>query len=387
MGIQIIRIKSKISVEQAKKIGLSALFALTAGELVSCTQLSTLSSTLNLASIPTPTSSSTAVLNAALGPKAAKIFFSSQSVQSSFDPIGVATSSSGTSQQQTTSTNFHPGLQPIKVFNPDGSLLGSRTYNTDGTVSSSNQWPSWISSIDIGISGPNNLAATNSACAQFATASEANPSNTSCLTGPVTNRTQVACGAPAGQFRVSEADCVSATTGTGGPNDGVYLRAVFNRGQVGLAMSENILVVIEYLASSLNPAPQNPRNCFINGIFYPEGCSDFTWKAFLKHNITENSSSTGITIQPFLMLIPPMTNSVLGSANQSLNYSGANPMTRQIIVPLAADSNLSVLQISRIQNNFPSQADLATYCGASASGSNSPLCAGVIFYSMTFYRI
>ncbi len=335
--------------------------------LSACTQLSTLNTS-------TP-SIATAKSFVPTGTMAAKIFFSNSSdnASGSFDSSSISAASSGTSLTQATSaTVFHLGLQPTRVFNPDGTLLGSQQYNTDGSVNTAsiNHWPAWLQSVDIGISGPNNPNATSIACANFA-GSTTNDLGAICNLGS----SQVPCGASKGQFRVSEADCTSNTqTGIGGPNDGVYLRAVFNRGSTGLGPTENILVVIEYVASSLNPAPISANKCFSeSGLFSPESCSDFVWRAYLKHNVAE------IT-QPFFLLIPPMVNSLLGFAQNSVSSVGSNPSTRQLVLPLATDPNLTVLQISRIKSNF-------TNTLSSTCSSSSPLCAGVIFSSMTFYRI
>ncbi len=357
----------------------------------------TLSSLAATTASPSPTASTT-------GPKAVKIFLSVQNstsatstIQASFDQGSLGATSAGTSQLQPGQSNsFHLGLQPTEVFHPDGSPLAYRLYNTDGTpnISTSTNWPSWLQSFDIGISGLNNPGATNPACARFTTSAE---TGNNCKIGPKSSLLPANCNAPLNQFRISEADCSSTNSdgtnttqiGTGGPNDGIYLRAVFNRGTGGLSPQENILVVIEYLANSLNPAPADPSRCLSGNTFTLETCSDFVWRAFLKHNVLENQTTSATPLQPFFLFIPPMINSVIGSSTSNPPYLGVNPSARQIILPLAIDPALTVFQLSRISSYFPVAQDLNTYCNSSpgSNGSNTPLCAGIVFYSVTFYRI
>lgn len=267
------------------------------------------------------------------------------------------------------------GLQAQRVFNPDGSLLAS------GTASST--WPAWLSSFEIGISGTSNSSAKDPNCAKFASSTEA--TDLSCDFGNGSGTSP--CGAPPSQFRVSEVDCSlgspAASNGNGGPSDGVYLRAKFNRSQLG--SSENILVVMEYSASALNPAPSNPTTCFQGGAFTPEACSDFVWKAYLKHSSSE-------LVQPYLLLVPPTFASVLVTVAPTplagAQGSGTGIAAKQFFLPLAADSNLTELQITRRQSNFPSPTNLKAFCTPTGTiPGNSPLCAGMVFYSLTFYRM
>lgn len=303
-------------------------------------------------------------------PRAAKIIFKQAFPNGSFD----AASAAGTRAQP---GKGHPAT---RVFNPDGSMLS-------GTGPGSATWPAWLSSFEIGISGGNNASAPASNCAKFADATESTATNCD-LKGAVGAGTDH-CGAPGSLYRVSEFDCKSGTTtvdGNGGPSDGVYIRATFDRAQLGTA--ENMMAVIEYVAASFNPAPESPVDCFNGGVFTPENCSDVAWKVFLKHNVTE-------MVQPFLMLAPPTQNFVV-TANSvtGLTSSGANPSTKQIYVPLAADPSLSVFQVSRIRSALnASSAAVMAACnnlpapGAAVLPANTPLCAGIVFYSLTFYRI
>lgn len=290
------------------------------------------------------------------GARAAKIILKQASPTGSFDapPAGGTVNAAGS------------GHLATRVFNADGSLLS--------TSSTSSTWPKWLESFELGLSGVNNTAAPNDACAAFATATEASASNCNFGAGAGT----ASCGAPATVFRVSEVDCLSGNgtqDGKGGPADGVYLRAKFSRDPAVLAPFENLLVVVEYAPSSLNPAPANPSTCFSGGLFSPESCSDHTWKVFLKHSLSE-------IVQPYLLFVPP----TYGSVNTTTRTGGSGITTKQFVIPLAADSRLNTLQISRIKANIPNRATLSSTCSNGGTG-NSPLCVGVVIYSITFYRM
>ncbi len=293
---------------------------------------------------------------------AAKIIFQ-QSTGGSFDSL----QSQGTTQG--TVPNPGSGHPAKRIFNPDNTLQGSMDNSGKQT-----NWPSWLSSFEIGISGPQNTSATQPNCATFAGNTEATTSNCQIGSPPV----QTQCGAPLGQFRVSEVDCSipnSATAaGTGGPTDGIYLRAILNRNNMG--STENLLLVLEYAASSLNPAPANPMACWSNGNFLPENCSDFVWRAYIKHGTSE-------VVMPYLLLIPPTLGSVLSPGYAS----GTQVSAKQFLLPLAPDPNLNVIQISRTQSHFTNLPLLQSTCASSGMPGNTPLCAGVVFHSLTLYRI
>lgn len=290
------------------------------------------------------------------GARAARIILKQASPTGSFD----APTSGGTVNQAGS------GHKAARIFNADGSLLA--------TSPSSSTWPKWLESFEVGISGTNNAAAPNEGCATFATATEASAANCNFGAGAGTAN----CGAPATVYRVSEVDCLAGngtTDGKGGPADGVYLRAKFSRDSAYLAPFENLLVVVEYAASSLNPAPSNPTSCFSGGLFSPESCADHTWKAYLKHSLTE-------VVQPYLLLVPP----TFAYVNTTTRTGGAGITTKQFVIPLAADSKLNTLQISRVRANLSNRALLSSTCSNGGTG-NSPLCVGIVIYSVTFYRM
>ena len=176
------------------------------------------------------------------------------------------------------------------------------------------------------------------------------------------------------------------TVGTGTDQDGIYFRATFNRNTSYLGATENVMAVVNYSAAAYNPAPANPTSCFTNGKFTPESCSDFTWKVFLKHTPSE-------VVQPYVMMIPPTAYYVNGSTSGT---SSSTPMTKQFFLPLAGDPNLTSVQFSRINSTLNSangaSGGYITACDnggtrLSATGANTPLCAGIVIYSITFFRI
>jgi hypothetical protein len=306
-------------------------------------------------SVPSPESTVTRVTTepTLLGARAAKIIFKVtpvfQTPSGSFDPApasGTAATPGG-------------GLQAARVFYPDGSLLAQGT--------NSSQWPRWLRSVEIGISGANNASAKNPACARFTDFSE---SDSLCTL----NNKNFNCSGPAPFFRVSEYDCQrnnDTLNGNGSSQDGVSIRAYFNRDTSVLGAKENILAVLEYTAASMNPAPQNPMDCWSDGKFSPSnpGCSDSVWQIYLKHQSNEQ-------IQPYLLLIPP-------------TFRGSQISTKQFLLPLASDPNLTLVQISRISGlrENENETKFKTACNGSSPQANSPLCVGIIMHSLTFFRI
>jgi hypothetical protein len=274
------------------------------------------------------------------------------------------------------------GLQALRLFDTQGNTIA-----TTGTTDPN--WPTWLQSFEIGISGASNTAAPNPNCARF-------PEGTSEASAACTfGSNSSTCGSSA-NFRISEVDCgVSPpATGQGNAQDGIYFRAIFNRNTAYLGPTENILAVIEYAASAYNGAPSNPTTCFSSSSgtgFAPEQCADFSWKVFLKHYPTEAT-------QPFMMMIPPTPYYVYGN---STNTSGASTVTKQFFVPLASDQNLTEVQISRITSNLVSgwsgwtasntYANYLLACDPgtlrTSTGADTPLCAGLVVSSITFYRI
>ena len=302
-----------------------------------------------------PAPSPTAVLPD--GPKAVKIIFKQDPDLGSFD----SAPSNGTK------TARGSGFHASRFFKPDGkTLLSSR--------------PSWLVDFEIGLSGSQNEKANNSACARFATNVEIANSTCSYAAGVP----GVKCGASGAYYRVSEWDCAQNTNPVSGngTTDGVYIRAYFSRLPENLAATENILAVVEYTSSAFNLPNADPATCFNGGDFTGQNCADFIWHAYLRPNDDNH-------VQPFMLFVPPMN----GFVNPTLGTGGGGTTTRQIMLPLAANPDAKIFQLSRITSSAKLQTDAANpgsdfskECSTSGVG-NSPLCAGMVFYSITFYRM
>ncbi len=326
--------------------------------IISCSIQSQLSN-LNLstvASIATPTATpSGTVYNFGLWNsevRAVRIFFLTynNSNYGSFDPVAVGAPYSDTMD-----------YVADRFYSPSNDLLSGA--------------PPWLQTFEIKTNGAPEY------CAQFETqlniAGNCHP----------TVGTSANCGAPVGQFRVSEVDCVQAVSplpaGIGSETDGLYMRAIINRKY--LAPYENLLMILEYTASTIHLPSTDPSTCFVNGQWTPENCVDFLWSVYLRHSTAEMPN------QPFLMLVPP-----LFLFAQAILKNDTQPMiaTKQVVIPLAMDSTLSIIQISRQSAHFQGNAaNLLTMCATPAggplpaTGGVSPLCAGMIFNTETFYRI
>lgn len=311
------------------------------------------------------TSESTSSQTIPTGPRSAKIKFrvSGDTGLGSFD----APAAAGTKNVPGS------GHRVERLFNPDNSLLAASP--------SASSWPKWLSFAELGISGSSNDAAQNQNCARFSV--DTTSSKESSQVCKFSDNTTFACGGPTDYFRVSEYDCmrgdVPTLTGNGGGSDGVFVRINLNRDTSKLGATENLMVVLEYQASTLNPGPANPAACTSSGIFDPTDthCADMSWQMFLKHSASE-------VVQPFLLLVPPG----FGFVDQANKRAGASVVTKQFFLPLASDSKLSVLQISRMRALSTSAPGFAASCNeAPDSAANSPLCLGMVLYSMTLYRM
>ncbi|OFZ19079.1 MAG: hypothetical protein A2X94_10025 [Bdellovibrionales bacterium GWB1_55_8] len=309
------------------------------------------SSTSEQQTVPSPTVSESS--NA----RAVKVLFKTPTFD---NPSGSFDTPSGLSGMTT---------KAVRLYKPDGELLAS---TGDAT------WPGWLVDVEVGISGSNNSAATNANCARFATADDA--ANGKCYKTPAADADAFDCSAPEGYYRVSEVDCLSDTIreGDGTAGDGVTIRATFNRDTTRLGSAENVMAIVEYSASALS-VPNEASPCFTKGRFSAEACSDLTWKAFLRSSTAE----TGVA--PFLMLVPPS----VGVVNRTDKKAGSGMSTKKIILPLAADPTLQVFQLSRIRSRLTkNDKTLTEVCRKNdTTAGNSPLCAGLILYSITFYRI
>lgn len=264
----------------------------------------------------------------------------------------------------------------------DGGYEATAVYTMDNVKlikGVSSLWPKWLSRFEIGISGSSNLGADNADCARFATNTESQPNCVDSLGGSFQCAVQ-------NFFRVSEYDCMqnSLVTENGSYSDGVYLRAVINRSSEALGSSENLMAVLEYTAAGIQGTPTDITKCFTADGVAPQECSDLLWNAYLWD---KDPATKPVPLSRFLMLIPPITSF---SDDTSKTNTGLR-MTRQIFIPLASNSSIQAFQLSRITSNqlyTVRNTTLLNRCSNGGVGSgNSPLCAGVVFYSITFYRI
>jgi hypothetical protein len=84
-----------------------------------------------------------------------------------------------------------------------------------------------------------------------------------------------------------------------------------------------------------------------------------------------------------MMLVPPVTGFIDPNTGVAPGAGSATFLSRQFILPLASDSQLSVFQISRIKSLPKNATDFTSTC----SSSNTPRCVGMIFRKLTFYRM
>jgi hypothetical protein len=355
--------------QNLKKIGKGLCTSLGLLLLTACPGASTFIGSTSSSSTSS-TSSRSASTSVPTGAKAVRIIFKNTYPNGSFD----SAPSAGT---PAVPGSGHPAT---RIFTTENELLAS------GGPGSTN-WPNWFQGLEIGISGSSNSSATNANCARFAASGE---SASTCTFDD--GATTPGCGADSGVFRVSEIDCALGGTsgGTGANTDGVYIRAYFSRNTSYLASYENILAVIEYSASSLRAGATDPTSCFSSGSFSPtqSGCTDYVWQAYLKKNAYEAN-------QPFLLFAPPFTARVDWNTHSIKPYGGGFS-TRQIILPLAADSGITIFQLSRTGgistttpvNSLTTHNTFQEVCDYGSDGTgNSPYCSGIVFNSITFFRI
>lgn len=322
------------------------------------------------------TTSSQSGLTVASGTKAVKIVFS-------LAPTG-SFETDTTKLGSGTAPAVGSGLQVTRLYDPTtGSAIA-----TSGP--SGSDWPTWITRIELGISGTTNTSAQSGGCAKFADASES--ANTCDFDGDGTYSDL--CGTPSGYFRVSDWDCQQSTiaNGAGTASDGVYVRVQFNRATQYLGSAENVLVLLEYATHSPRRSATAPTDCVTAGTFDPSasGCADLLWQAYLKRLITD-------TTAPFMMVVPPTIGRIVLPPGGTTPVMTKGLSTKQILLPLSSDSSLSIFQLSRttampLTTTVPIGAGAATVdtmCNpnGAGAGSGSAGCFGVTLYSMTLIRM
>jgi hypothetical protein len=255
-----------------------------------------------------------------------------------------------------------------RLLKPDHSVLATGGPSADA-------WPKWIKNIQLGTSGSSTAGDNN--CARFSASGE----SATCTV----NGEPRSCGV-SDYYRVSEYDCNgnSALNGSGISTDRVFIRVEFDRDPTRLAIHENVLLTLQYAASVAHREPRDPSQCFDGGAFNPSNdyCSDMSWAFYLRGSATSNPA-------PFLFLVPTATNQV-SLAEKTLGTAIA---TKQFIIPLASDTALTTLQISRQRAVSRSGGPISGTAATSnqilehVCVTNSPFCMGMVFYSMTLTRM
>lgn len=254
-----------------------------------------------------------------------------------------------------------PGYDGSAVYTPGVSAV--TYYDVDGTTSISK--PSWLHDVQLGITG----ITSTSTCAAFGGSGTLDVS---------------------GFYRVSESDCGAVSNGTGSNVDPVFIRIVLNRDTTVLGSAENLMVQVEYQASSIR---LNSDGVSSN----PEDNLDQLWKMFWNTSLSSSASPS-----VFSIFVPPNysscqsggTSTAGAPGNCTGTYTGAPITVRQMIFPLSAYPTMSVIQISRVKgriNNvsfFDSPANtipvnyVSSFCPA-----DQPLCLGLVVRSLTLMRM
>jgi hypothetical protein len=182
-----------------------------------------------------------------------------------------------------------------------------------------------------------------------------------------------------GFYRVSERDC----NGYQGADNSskVFIRVILNRDTAYLGTLENLMLQVEYQATGLraNSDGTDPD---------PEKNLDQLWKVFWGESLSPTLSFT-----PFSIMIPPNYadwcrngfGPLSGSTCSQPNSSRVAPaVVRQVLIPLSSNPDPFVIQLQRIRGR--SNSDMS-YVQSFCPSSNSPLCLGVVFRSLTILRI
>ncbi|MFN7684276.1 MAG: hypothetical protein ACK5QT_02570 [Oligoflexia bacterium] len=307
------------------------------------------------------------------GAKSVKIIFK-QGSNGSFGAVSASTAVTGLS---TTTT---PDLT--------GGYEASTFFTTDATPASMTR-PNWLTGVSVTLAGSSNTGALNPACGSFAS-TNAGSNDSDCGFDSNLN-----CNGPVGFYRVSEADCANlissgagaAIAGTGLSSDPVAVKIFLNRSTAALGSTENLLLVIEYQASGLLGSPTNPGNCVDTNTGLPLWSNDCADQAYTLYARTRNSNDA-IRLQT---LIPPQGGRVIGTpATAPTSFTFGGPIqTKQIIVPLSTlTGGQNVIQLSRSFGlTHGGLRNFSSYCLNPSGGGNTPLCLGLVLYSISIFRI
>jgi len=298
----------------------------------------------------------------AVGVRGVKIITSDDSVTGSFaTPVSVPV--------PTTIPQGFPGYDGASVYRAGVSALHYfDPGSANGTLLPSK--PDWIRDVQLGITDwPDSGSAT---CATFGRSGATRPYDVDRF------------------YRISERDCGgvnSSGTVPGGTQDTAFIRIILNRDPVYLGSRENILLQIEYQATGLRFNPDPTVAGSTN--YSPEDNVDQLWKVFWFSSLSQTTLPA-----PFSIFVPP----VYASQAAQLSRYGAPVTTKQIMIPISAYPNQSVIQISRVRgrsdDGFGSSNAGIGYIDTACDDatvtppiSNSPLCLGLVIRSLTILRL
>jgi hypothetical protein len=163
----------------------------------------------------------------------------------------------------------------------------------------------------------------------------------------------------------------------------VFVRVILNRDTAYLGTQENIMLQVEYQATGLRT---NSDGISVN----PEENLDQLWKVFWGQTLLAGTSYT-----PFSIFIPPNYTNWCSSGSGQLSASPVTCTTpsaslssptvvRQMMIPISAYPKQTVIQLQRVRGRGDSdQPYLNSFC----QFSDSPLCLGVVFRSLTILRM
>ncbi len=217
--------------------------------------------------------------------------------------------------------------------------------------------PSWITDVQLGIT---HVPGTAGGCASFGRA-----------TSGAFDQDRF--------YRVSERDCGAFLGADLGSQ--TFIRVILNRDTAFFGTRENLMLQLEYRATGLraNSDGIDPN---------PEANLDQLWKVFWGETLLSSAS-----LSPFSILIPPNYSHWCRSGTGSFTAGtctaptagqSAPSIVKQILIPLASNSKNTVIQIQRVLGRVNSDPG---YVSSFCSASDSPLCLGVVFHSLTLLRM
>jgi hypothetical protein len=327
--------------------------------LVACNSPTSLTS-----SISTASTSGTSATRFASGTRAVKIITSDIATTGSFavpTALPIATPIPSPFPGYDGVTTYRPGVSATQYFDVDGVTVIAQ--------------PTWLEDFQLGIT---NLPGTAGSCATFGGTGGADAS---------------------GFYRTSEVNCGSVAGGTGNSlTDQAFVRIVLNRDVSLIGSAENLILQIEYQASSLRlNSDGNNTN--------PESDLDQLWKILWNSSLSSLSAANifSVFVPPnYAACLPGGSGAIANGATTNCvpGYQGAPTTVKQIIIPISAYPSLSVIQLTRMggrinnTDTFPN-ASPVNYVGSGFLGNvsdtdcqtDSPLCLGVVIRSVMLMRL